>query len=530
MKRMIVTVLLSAACTCLAMALPASGNTGGIDFRRTEKTVLKVTVDGEPLSVTWHKGGYLLRPNRPEDQIVNVYIPSNATKSSPVMLYVDNAGWLNNHYRSDTVVDGASYSSDSDEKVATALKKGYVIVSYGCRSRGNGPADGQHLGHSPATMTDTKAVVRYLKYNRKRLPAGDVDKIIVTGISGGGALSTLIAASGNSPDFFESLYEVGAAGIYMRKDGSFCSERDCGDDVYGVIAYCPITDLGHACAAYEWLYHDTRRALCLAGEEHYDFVDEKDLLNASAELAAMYPGYIDSLGLKDRSGKVLDSGNFREFIASLMKEELDRALSVKGSTAMLAEANGVDEEGIRRTNNGWLRFDADGKVIYDFDKHLYYVAKYTPLKPAPAFSNKSLFGAPVNEDTLFGSTSQASSPFNRYSWNHDSMANGAGKDDTGLDWDSFLLTEDGQRLLMQLKMSSAVDYLIEGTSDTAPFWYVRHGMDDRDTSFAVEALLFAAIWNNGKVRDADTRFEFFQNHNGDYDIPEAYGWLESVLH
>lgn len=522
-------MLLSAACTFLALGCPASGNTGNIDFRKTEKTVLKVTVDGEPLSVTWHKGGYLLRPNRPQDQMVNVYIPSNATKASPIMLYVDNAGWLNNHYRNDTVLDGASYSSDSDEKVATALMKGYVVVSYGCRSRGNRPTDGQYLGHSPATMTDTKAVVRYLKYNRKRLPAGNVDRIIVTGISGGGALSTLIAASGNSPDFLESLYEIGAAGVHRQKDGTLCSEKDCGDDVYGVIAYCPITDLGHACAAYEWLYHDTRRALFLAGEEHYDFVDEKELMSASTELAAMYADYLDSLGLKDRNGNVLDSGNFREFITSLMKEELGRALSVKGAQAMLDDVNCVDEEGIRRVNNGWLRFDADGHMIYDLDKHLYYVAKYTSLKPAPAFSNKSLFGAPINEDSLFGSISQASSPFNRYSWNHDTMENGVGMDDTGLDWDSFLLTEDGQRLQMQLKMSSAVDYLIEGKSDTAPFWYVRHGMDDRDTSFAVEALLFAAIWNNSSVRDANARFEFLQYHNGDYDIPEAYGWLESVL-
>ena len=511
------------------LLVACSPNTGSIDFRATEKSVLNVTVDGEPLSVAWYRGGYLQHPNRQEDQIVNIYIPLNATKESPIILYVDNAGWLNNHYRSDTVEDGASYSTDSDEKIAVALKKGYVVISYGCRSRGNAPADGRYLGHSPATMTDTKAVVRYLRYNRKQLPAGNTDRIIVTGISGGGALSTLVAASGNSPDFFESLYEVGAAGVKKMPDGTFVSEKDCGDEVYGVIAYCPITDLGHACAAYEWLYHDTRFALYKSGELNYDYVDEEAIMSASAELADIYPGYLDSLKLKDRAGNVLDAGNFREFIASLMESELNRALSVKGPLAMLREVESEDEDGNPRENNGWLGFDPDGKVRYDFDKHLCYVAKYTALKPAPAFSNKSLLGAPVNEDSLFGSPLQEYSPFNRYSWNHDAKTNGVGMDDTGLDWDSFLLTEDGQRLLMQLKMSSAVDYLLEGKSDTAPYWYVRHGMDDRDTSFAVEALLFASIWNNAHVRDANVRFEFLQYHNGDYDIPEAYGWLESVL-
>lgn len=62
-------------------------------------------------------------------------------------------------------------------------------------------------------MTDTKAAIRYLRHNRKALSAGDPDKIFVTGTSGGGALSTLIAASGNSPDYFPSLHEIGAAGI-----------------------------------------------------------------------------------------------------------------------------------------------------------------------------------------------------------------------------------------------------------------------------------------------------------------------------
>lgn len=525
MKRILTAILLS----CTALCLPACTE-GGVSFDTAEKTVLNVKVDGRPVRVDWYKGTYLLRPNRPEDQLVNVFVPENATKSSPIILYVDNAGWMNNHYRTETMEEGCNYCS-SEEKTGAALDKGYVVVSYGCRSRINAPVNGIYHGHSPATMTDTKAVVRYLRYNRKKLPAGDTDRIIVTGISGGGALSTLIAASGNSTDFLESLYEVGAAGIKRLPGGGLRSVRGCGDNVYGVIAYCPITDLGHACAAYEWLYHDTREALHQAGEEGYPFVSQESVMSASAELASMFETYLDGLGLKDRNGEVLNSKNFREFIASLMLSEVERAIAAEGPAAMLAEIETpkYDGDGSRCENNGWLKFDETGKYSYDFDKHLYYVARYTPLKPAPAFSNKGLFEAPVNEDTLFGGGTDQYCPFNAYSWNHDSVSNGVGLDDTGLDWDSYMETEQGKRLALQIKMASAVDYLLEGKSDTAPFWYVRHGMDDRDTSFAVEALLFASIWNSPMVKDCNARFEFLEDHDGDYDIPEAYGWLESVL-
>ena len=163
------------------------------------------------------------------------------------------------------------------------------------------------------------------------------------------------------------------------------------------------------------------------------------------------------------------------------------------------------------------------------DKHLYYVAKYTTLKPAPAFSNKGLFVTHMNEDSLFGSDDIPYCPFNEFSWNNDAKENGVGKDETGITWDEYMKTEDGRELALQIKMTSAIDYLLEGTSDIAPYWYIRHGMDDRDTSFAVEALLFNAVRNNPKVTGSDVGFAWLMPHSGDYDVPEAYSWLKQVL-
>ena len=99
----------------------------------------------------------------------------------------------------------------------------------------------------------------------------------------------------------------------------------------------------------------------------------------------------------------------------------------------------------------------------------------------------------------------------------------------GWEVDRFVQTEAGKELLLQAKMACTIDYLVEGKADTAPYWYVRHGMDDRDNSFAVETTLFYAVKGNAKVRDANVGFAWLKPHSGDYDIPEAFAWLKDVL-
>jgi len=275
MKR---TALFLVALTVCSAALSAGKTKGeSIALKSAQKTVLNVSVDGTPVKVTRYVDNYVTQPNRPQDQLINIYVPETATKASPILFYVNNAGWQANTYPENTIMDGQDYDGTSN-KVGVALKEGYVVVSYGGRSRSNGLTDGKYLGHSPAIMVDTKAAIRYLRYNKKALPAGDTEKIFITGTSGGGALSTVIAASGNSPDYYEGLYEIGAAGIIKGKDGSLSSQAGIGDNVQGVIAYCPITDLGHSCYGYEWLFGNTRRALYLAGEMSYPYADEKTVM------------------------------------------------------------------------------------------------------------------------------------------------------------------------------------------------------------------------------------------------------------
>lgn len=81
-----------------------------------------------------------------------------------------------------------------------ALSKGYVVAAPGARGRTTQAADGTYTGKAPALIVDMKAAVRYLRHNAGKLP-GDTEKIISNGTSAGGALSTLIGATGDSKDY-----------------------------------------------------------------------------------------------------------------------------------------------------------------------------------------------------------------------------------------------------------------------------------------------------------------------------------------
>lgn len=52
---------------------------------------------------------------------------------------------------------------------------------------------------------------------------------------------------------------------------------------------------------------------------------------------------------------------------------------------------------------------------------------------------------------------------------------------------------------------------------------------DGDSSFAVETILRYSIWNNEEIRNKNFEFAWLKVHLGDYDVTEAYAWLDSVL-
>lgn len=523
------------------------------------KTEMTVQVDGAEKKVTAYEDCYVLRPTSyvqkdtlpPIDQIVSIYIPEGADKTSPIIFLVNNSGWTVNGYAMATkIADGMSYVSTSDEDhVGYALSKNYVVVSGGARSRGDKTGD-EYLVHAPATITDTKAVIRYLRYNADLLPAGDPEKIVISGTSGGGALSVIVAASGNSADFYESLYEIGAAGVEKSGDGYVSTISDA---VFGTIAYCPINDLRQADAAYEFTFNKTRERIMaeniiakdatqtpfqFAPPEDYTY---EDLMAASAALAQEYGPYVTSLGLKTADGEALTGENLRAEIIKLLEAELAETIAKDGAEKMAADLNtpirGATSQYLPASDGwkDWLVVAEDGTFTFDYDEYLFWLSRNSALKVAPSFSNDGMSSggdglAGQNEDTLYGSTAYPYSAFSAYSWNNDRVAgNGCGTDDTGMTFEEYLASDEGALLTLQLRMTSPIPYLTSDDGESAPYWYVRHGMADRDTSFALQTVLYHAMLNDVTIADVNFSFDWLYTHMGNYDVQEAYGWLDSVV-
>ena len=115
---------------------------------------------------------------------------------------------------------------------------GIIVIFAGARGRDAG---------APAGVVDFKAAIRYTRYNKDLLP-GDTDSIFSLGMSGGGAQSALIGATGNS-----DLYAP-----YLEAIGAVMTESDA---VKGSMCWCPITNLDVADEAYEWNMGNTRSGL-----------------------------------------------------------------------------------------------------------------------------------------------------------------------------------------------------------------------------------------------------------------------------
>ena len=187
---------------------------------------------------------------------------------------------------------------------------------------------------------DYKAAVRYLHAFAKDLP-GDEEKIITNGTSAGGALSSLVGSSGNHPDYEPYLKAIGAA--------------DAGDEIFAASCYCPIINLEHADAAYEWQFlgvNEFRRMqmnLTEGGRPEFSAVDgdmTPEQVQTSKDEAALFPEYVNSLGLKDEQGRALTlaadgTGTFLEYVKAIVLESaqkaLDRKTDLSGETWLTVE-------------------------------------------------------------------------------------------------------------------------------------------------------------------------------------------------
>ena len=354
--------------------------------------------------------------------------------------------------------------------ITVALAKGYVVAAPGARGRTLKDESGLYTGKAPTCIVDLKAAVRYLRYNDKIMP-GNAEKIISNGTSAGGALSSLLGATGNSEDYELYLKAIGAANEH--------------DDIFAASCYCPITNLDNADTAYEWLFN---------GINNYDRWGNKGAMNAdqikiSDQLKALFPAYLNSLGLKITDGTALTlgangEGTFKEYVKSFVIASAQKALNGGKDLSELT----------------WITIK-DGIVTdIDFGKFIVYA---TRMKPAPAFDSMD-FSSP--ETNLFGTATINNQHFTQFS-----------KDNS---------TDHSLADAAIVKMMNPMNYIGTKGTTTAQYWRIRHGAIDRDTSLAIPVILTTKLQNNSF--NVDFAMPWDQGHGGDYDLDELFAWINQV--
>lgn len=486
--------LLLAACaaaphTPTATERPAAPQ--NLDFSKRSGSPKSFELDGQTVHYRAFEGiVYVANPVDKDYQVMNVYIPEayfnnetvNGFSRSSAPIFFPNAvgGYMPAKPETPSLNKRAGNAPNA---VMVALSKGFVVASAGARGRTLQNADGRYTGKAPAAIVDLKAAVRYLKANDAAM-AGDAEKIIANGTSAGGALSALLGASGDSPDYEPYLNEIGAL--------------KASDRIFAVSAYCPITNLEHADAAYEWQFNGVNDYQKIS-VQMLDYNVERKLVKGTqtAEQAALsdklkplFPAYVNSLKLKDGQGLLMEldtngNGTFRQHIESLLVQSAQKALD--GGADLSAQS--------------WLK-TAGGKVLgADFAAYARFVGRQ---KTAPAFDGVDLSSG---ENNLFGNQTTDKRHFTDFGMAN-STVSGSLKADAAT-----------------VRLMNAMHYIAPNTG--AAHYRIRHGTNDRDTSLAIPALLALKIADTpGKT--VDFALSWGQGHGGDYDLDELFDWMRQI--
>ncbi|HTR94291.1 MAG TPA: subtype A tannase [Trebonia sp.] len=341
------TVLQGAAATGLLAALGLSGCTSGKSSSSvsTASTSSSGTYSLSLDDSAWHwdetndvyyqiGNVYVSKPAAKDYENLGIYVPGayfSAKKNSdgsytatvnekgtvgkftaataPIVIPVNTPG-----YASQKPPTAYSYSDAS-----SYLKAGFVYVAPGLR--GKDSTTSSHYDNAPWGVTDLKATVRYLRYNAQLIP-GDQDRVVVFGMSGGGAQSAIMGTSGDSALYRPYLKSLGAA---LTTAGG----KTISDAVAGAMCWCPITNLDYGNAAYEWnmgQFASTGTRASGTWTSAY-----------SDDLSKAFAAYVNKLGLKDTSGKKLKlsksssgiylAGSYYDYLVSVVQTSLNNFIS-----------------------------------------------------------------------------------------------------------------------------------------------------------------------------------------------------------
>jgi len=508
------------------ISIPYCSNPG-----TTQNETMGIYVPGQYMTGTKNSDGtYTCKMNTSGE--LNGY----TSETAPITLPIDTPG-----YMAQTAPTSYDYNS-----IASYLKAGYVYVIPGIRGRdnimGTTSTDQSYSGGAPWGVTDIKAAVRYYRFNKSLLP-GDTDRFFSYGMSGGGAQSALIGATGDSKDYYPYLESIGAA--MTDENGNSIS-----DAIMGSMDWCPVTSLDYADEAYEWnmgQYFST------------DTRDSSKFTSAlSNDMATEFASYINKLGLKGEDGTILtlsesssgiyNSGTYYDYILTEIETSLNNFLSDNtfpytskstsiqvgntassgGGVADLAggQGGGTPQGGNNatsetktyqtaqdyinslNTDENWITYDAKTNTakitsIEAFVKHC-----KNATKPVGAFDSVDLSRG---ENNLFGNGQSTTSHFD--SVEATLLSKNASTYSKYSDWDSSYVTafaddlkkEDsiGTSMENRVNMYSPMYYLTSKNSTPAKYWRIRTGINQSDTALTVETNLKLALENYEGVKNVD---------------------------
>ena len=353
------------------------------------------------------------------------------------------------------------------------LAAGYVVVEPGARGRTLTDSAGTYYGTAPAAIVDLKAAVRYLRANKGVIP-GNTDRIVSTGTSAGGALSSLLGASGDSPLYDKYLKELGAA--------------DASDAIFATGAWCPITDLEHADGAYEFNWGTNVTAS--TGK----VVDQ----TVSKALRAQFAEYQASLKLRGLNGfGPLTARNYDDYMVETYLQP--------SATKYLAALSDADRATYLAANTfiTW----SGGEATFTWADFLTHVG--ARKKTTPAFD---AFDLSAGENNEFGAGTTEARHFTAY---------GAKNDITGL-----AAKRVASDIAEKLDLMNPMHHIGEENPGRSRHWWIRLGTKDSDTSLTVSANLAAALDNLGD--DVDHLYYWDEGHGSNVDPGDFLKWVAKV--
>ena len=399
--------------------------------------------------------------------------------------------------------------------------------------------------------------MRYLRYNSASLP-GAMDRMFVFGHSGGGAQSSVMGASGDSPLYTKYLEHLGAA--MTSSDGTTIS-----DAIAGVMAWCPITSLNIGNAAYEWnmgqfASNGTR------AEGTWTAAYGKDLAAAFAET-------VNGLGLTDSKGTALKlersgegvylAGSYYDHVVAEITTSLNNFLadttfpyasssrqmagmepsgggggpSDRGGTPPSGEAPGGQNPGGAQPPGGessgssttyntveeyiaylngetpWVTYDSASNTATITGLQGFVTSQKSPSKDVGAFDAPD---RSTTENTVMGKGAQGLH-FSKLSRDvlaanestYSSLTGWSG-DHAASTWETDFATTDevGGDAASREQMYEPLYYLLksqggQGSSRVAPNWRIRTGITQGDAASTVEINLALALQALG-----DTKVDF----------------------